>query len=419
MSRSKVVRALLIGGPMYDPLYERLPEFEAQMGLKVDVIAQLPHPELRATIKEEFSAARPDIDFISTHTKYAPALAEWLAPLDKIVPGETLADLLPRAAELARVDGKLLTIPRALDFKLLYYRKDLFENPQSQDAYQKLFRRPLRVPVSWDELLDVATFLTRPGMHGFLFPGRDEGLFGTFYEMLVSAGGELFTPELEPVFDAPAGVWAADRLTEIHFRRRITPSDLTRWHYDEVSAAFRHGMAAMVCDWPGSHYLYMDPESSKVAGNTGVAALPIGFTGRRAAYAGCHSFAIPRKAKNKEGAAALLRFFTSEESQVAEGRRGSVPVRSSAFDTVRREVSTDPEDALRWDLLAQTMAEALIIPPRFAAYPPCEDALWQSLQKAITGMLPPLAAVREAADMVRLIVRKSARKKGRSKAKRS
>ena len=402
--RAKTVRAVLVGGPMYDGLYETIPAFERETGLRVEVVARLPHPELNAWVKHAFSAGDPDVDLLSTHTKYAPSQAAWLQPLDEWLDAALTGDLLPGPAELSRLDGRWMQVPRNLDMRLLYFRRDLFEEPDTLEAFERHHRRTMRVPETWDDLVEVAIFLTGPRSHGFLFPGRDSGLFGTFYELLVSAGGELFGSDLAPAFDSPAGVWAADRLAEMHHRRRVTPPALPDWHYDEISAAFRRGQAAMVCDWPGGHYLYGDPRTCAVASRVGVALLPAGFTGRRAAYGGCHSFAIARGAKSREGAMALLRHFTSHEAQVGEARRGAVPVRRSALEAVRREAAGEAAEAHRWDLLARTMGEALIIPPRFAAYPGCEDAIWRALQKALTGALSPPAAVREAAAQVAHVV---------------
>src|SRR5436309_11332643 len=266
---------------MYDSLYDRLPAFERATGLHVDVVDRLPHPELNARVKREFESGAADFDLISTHTKYAPSQATWLSPLDAEL-GAEIDDFLPQPRELSRIDGALLQVPRCLDVRLLYYRRDLLGGSS------------VTVPRTWDALIEAATTLTRPGFYGFLFPGRDSGLFGTFYELLVSAGGQLFDDDLRPVFDRPPGVWAADKLVELHHRRRVTPRELPGWHYDEISTAFRRGESAMVCDWPGSHHLYMSPATSTVADRTGIALLPTGPSGRRAAYAGCPSCAIPR-----------------------------------------------------------------------------------------------------------------------------
>ena len=406
MDQSSIVRALLVGGPMYDRLYDRIPAFERLTGYRVEIVARLPHPELNARVARDFGRGRPDVDLLSTHTKYAPSQARWLLPLDGLVSKADRADLNPRALELATIGGRLMQVPRNLDLRLLYYRRDLFESISFQRRYQRAFRKPLDVPETWDDLVDTATILTTKAHAGFLFPGRDSGLFGTFYELLVSAGGELFHPDLSPAFDSAAGIWAVDRLVELHRRREVTPAILPLWHYDDISAEYRRGHAAMTTDWPGSHYRYMGTATSKVAGETSVALLPVGLTGKRAAYAGCHSFAIARKARNKKGAAALLQFLTSSDSQRAEARLGAIPTRMSAVRAVRRAIRPNAFEARRWSMLAETMATALIVPPRFASYPACEDAIWRSVQKALMGRLSPSGAVKVAAKAVGALVRR-------------
>jgi multiple sugar transport system substrate-binding protein len=377
---------------MYNSLYAAIAEFERAANVRVEVVAQLPHPELNAFVKDAFeSGAR--LDIISTHTKYAPSQAQWLSGLDEVMPSELVSDLLPRPAELSRVDGRLLQIPRNLDVRLLHYRRDLVAH----------------VPRTWDELIETAVALTRANsngeatFYGFLFPGRDSGLFGTFYELLVSAGGELFDGDLRPAFDSTAGHWAVERIVELHHARRVTPRDLPNWHYDEISASFRAGDAAMVSDWPGSYHLYRDPSTCRVADQVGLALLPEGPGGLRAAYAGCHSFAIPRRARNPEGGAALVGHLTSFAAQLGEARHGAIPCRASALAAVRSGLANDSGDAERWRLLAET-EKTMIVPPRFAAYPQCEDALWRSVQRAMIGDLSPADAVRRAAADIQNIV---------------
>lgn len=387
-SRNRLVRIALVGGPMYDGLYERLPAFERDSGLRVEIVVRLPHPELNAWVKNAFNGAPPDIDLLSTHTKYAPSQAQWLAGLDEAISEEHLSDLLPRPAALSRVDGRLLQVPRNLDVRLLHYRRDLVG-----DA----------VPDTWTALADEAQRLTRDGMAGFLFPGRDSGLFGTFYELLVGAGGALFDERLRPVFDSAEGEWAAAFLADLHHVRRVTPPALPGWHYDEISAEFRAGRAAMVCDWPGSYHLYRNPDTCSAAGKVGLASLPAGPAGPRSAYAGCHSFAVPRSAANPEGALALLRYLTSFEAQVGEARHGSIPCRKSALLYAQEESRADPVLSERWQLLTRA-EETMIMPPRFAAYPRCEDAIWTSIQRTMVGEWAPQRAVAQAASDVRKIL---------------
>lgn len=380
---------------MYDPLYEKIPAFEHETGLRVEVVTRLPHPELNAYVKQAFSSGDADLDLLSTHTKYAPSQAQWLAPLDASFDDP---DLLARPSELSRIGGQLLQVPRNLDVRLLHYRRDLIDEP----------------PATWTDLVEVASRITRPGLYGFLFPGRDSGLFGTFYEMLVGAGGELFDSSLQPAFDSDAGVWAAERIAELHRERRVTPETLPQWHYDEISASFRTGDAAMVCDWPGSYHLYRDRATCVVWDRMALAALPSGPAGLRAAYGGCHSFAILATAKNVEGASALLRFLTSPDAQLGEARRGAIPCRASALARIREEASANPVEVHRWDLLVEA-ERSMIVPPRFAAYPRCEDVIWQAIQRAMVGEWTPREAITRAAAGIRgqTGVRPMAREAGR------
>jgi multiple sugar transport system substrate-binding protein len=376
---------------MYDGLYDRIPEFERRSGLKVEVVVRLTHPELNAWVKQAFADGSADIDLLSTHTKYAPSQVQWLAPLDGLVSDLHVADLLARPAELSRIEGQLVQVPRNLDVRLLHYRRDWLGD---------------NVPDTWTQLAEVAQSLTTDAAAGFLFPGRESGLFGTFYELLVGAGGELFDAQLRPAFDSPEGVWAVEFLTNLHLVKRVTPRELPGWHYDEISAEFRAGRAAMVCDWPGSYHLYRDPATCVAADRLGLAQLPAGPAGPRSAYAGCHSFAVPRSAANPEGGFALLRELTSVEAQVAEAQLGSIPCRRSALARIQQESQADSALAARWQLLARS-EEAMIMPPRFAAYPGCEDAIWKAVQRAMTGDWSPRQAVARAAEDVREIVNKA------------
>ena len=385
MSEASSLRVALVGGPMYDGLYDTIPLFEREQHVTVEIVAKLPHPELNAFVKHAFESGTP-LDVISTHTKYAPSQARWLRPLEDLLPAGLAGDLLPRPAELSRIEGALMQVPRNLDVRLLHYRRDVIDTP----------------PQRWDELKryarDLTRMHTRPGkpFHGFLFPGRDSGLFGMFYELLAAAGGQLFDSDLRPAFDSPAGLWAVEEIVEMHQHHRITPRDLAAWHYDEISASFRAGDAAMVSDWPGSYHLYRDPSTCAVANRVGLALLPAGPAGIRAAYAGCHSFAVTRTARDPRLAAALIGHLTSFASQLGEARQGAIPCRRSALAAVRSEAAGDPAAATRWALLAETET-TMIIPPRFAAYPQCEDAIWRNVQRAMLGELSASSAVQRAA----------------------
>jgi multiple sugar transport system substrate-binding protein len=350
------LRILLVGGPMYDPLYT-----------SVEVAVAPTHPELNERIEEEFGSGAASYDLISTHIKYAPSQRQWLTPLDDDLDSSELENFTPRTLKLARIEGLLYGVPRNLDVKLLYHRTDLVPEP----------------PSSWEELRSEAARLTSDDLYGFVFPGKESGLFGHFFELHSMAGGRMFEDEGPPaphLNDEP-GLWALTLLRDLY--ERAAPEETPNWHYDEVAACFREGKAAMSTDWPGGFYTYEDPEESAVVGRYDVSLYPEGRAGRFI-YSGSHTFAVPNTVRDRPAALELLRFLTSRESQAIEARLGTLPARSDALRDARTEAEAGSLAERRWGLLEEAQ-EAALIPPKHPNYPAVEDAIWQGIREALVG----------------------------------
>src|SRR5262249_43159750 len=210
---SFMVETAFIAGPMYDPLYAGIADFQRDTGIAVDIAFRGDHPALNHHL-----ASLPDVpyDLVSTHTKYAPSQAGFLAPLDDLLSAHELSDFAPLLLELARVDGHLYAIPRNIDVRLLHYRTDLLDAP----------------PATWDELLETARRLSHPpDFYGFVFPGRESGLFGTFFELVEAGGAQLFPPDLIPQIENEGGRWALNLLRTMYTDGIVSP-EVVNWHYD-------------------------------------------------------------------------------------------------------------------------------------------------------------------------------------------
>jgi multiple sugar transport system substrate-binding protein len=218
--------------------------------------------------------------------------------------------------------------------KLLYYRTDLMDGP----------------PSSWEKLRDQAAQLKSDGLYGFVFPGKESGLFGHFFELHAMAGGRMFEGEGPPTprLNDEAGRWALALLKDLY--ERAASQETPDCHYDEVAACFRRGKAAMSTDWPGSFYTYEDPEVSAVVGSYDVGLYPEGRAGRFV-YSGSHSFAIPSTVRDRPAAVELLHFLTSRQSQAFEARLGTLPARSDSLGDARAEAVAGSLAERRWALL--------------------------------------------------------------------
>ena len=380
------LQVALISGPAYDPLYACLPAFTEATGVKVNVAFRADHPALNhhlATLREV------PYDLVSTHTKYAPAQLKFLAPLNELVEPASLTDFVPLLLELARVDGLLYSLPRNIDVRLLHFRTDIIDSP----------------PATWDDLLDTARrHNSPPQCYGFLFPGRESGLFGTFFELAEMAGARLFPESLVPDVENEGGRWALQFLRAC-YAEMLVPRELPDWHYDKVHECFRAGQAAMVGDWPGYYSLYRDPKISAVHDRLGLSPYPIGPAGKSLAYGGGHTFALTKQGALKPDALKLLLYLTATERQIGEARQGCVPVRRSVMKQMQNEASQ--ENHARLAMLEKVIAEHILIPPKFARYPEVEEVLWRTVQKAFLGEMEIDDALKHITEQISQIVRET------------
>lgn len=348
------VRVALVRGPMYDDLYEMF----TQCSVDVEVVVHEDHPTLNRRVAEILSAGGT-LDLISTHGKYAPAQARWLRPLDDLVDERTISGLAPLAVDLCRADGRLWCLPRLIDVRVLWVRSDRIDS----------------VPDTWSQLAGQRTV--------FGFPGRESGLFGTFFELVVGAGGQLFDDHGRPTIDSVEAVAAVDLLRELAAR---APADLTEWHYDDVDRALLDGRVDAAAAWPGA---WGSISHSPLADRLVPHLYPAGPV-RRVSYSGCHAWAIPRTATDVDGALALLHLMSGKEAHARDAAGGNICANLAALAAVRPAGAIDER---RLAITRQTIEEAMITYPPLTDFPEIEDAGWLAIRDALSGKTSASTAV--------------------------
>ena len=193
MSPAEPLRVALVGGPMYDHLYARLHAAD------VEVVVHADHPTLNRRVAELLGAGER-IDVLATHSKYAPSQRQWLRPLDDLLAPERARAARAAAVELCRFEGALLCAPRLVDVRVLW----VAHRPGGRGA--RHLGRAARVATSSSGS-----------------PGRESGLFGTFFELVVGAGGALFDDDLRPTMATPEAEWAVDALVPARGARAGRP----------------------------------------------------------------------------------------------------------------------------------------------------------------------------------------------------
>jgi len=347
------VRVALVGGPMYDHLYEAFVPGE------VDVLVHADHPTLNRQVARMLAAGER-VDLLATHSKYAPSQAQWLRPLDELVDPGVVEPLARRAVDLCRFEGAQLCLPRLVDVRVLWVRTD----------------RVARVPDTWDELVESDVI--------FGFPGRESGLFGGFFELVAGSGGKLFDAQLRPTMATPDAEHAIETLCRLAAR---APRDLADWHYDQVDAALLDGRVDAAAAWPGAWGMI---RASARADRLAPHLYPAG-PARRVSYAGCHAWAIPQSCGDVDGAVALLHRLLGAELQAIDAAGGTICAHRDALASVAPDNDVDRR---RLEITRRTIDDAMITYPPLARFPEIEDAGWSAIRDALRGRRTPRAAAR-------------------------
>jgi multiple sugar transport system substrate-binding protein len=382
-----------------------------------------------ATQTAHFAALRPDVRFALSHNGpeelYAEmvqgggaqsgdydlmlALSDWLPELIKRGALRPLDDFLAASPPegwpggwsdsvlgLQRdAGGRVFGLPYHDGPEIFHYRTDLFGSAQEQERFAQRFGRPLRVPETWGEFLDVATFFTRPddGLYGSVVAGAPDG-HNNVYDFLIhlwSRGGRLLDERMRPAFDSPQGREALQFYVDMLTRRAITPPRTLE--YDSVAAgvAYAAGEGAMMLNWSGFMAVAQLPPSA-IIGKTRCTQIPRGDGpgGRHASLNVYWVLGICAGSRQAELAWEFIRETASPAMDKVTSLSGGTGVRLSTWnDPEVRAQFQYYEEIERVHIGSDTL-------PAIPEYPAINEALSRMTHAAVQGGKAVEAALRDA-----------------------
>jgi multiple sugar transport system substrate-binding protein len=300
------------------------PKWEELTGIKV-VTVDKPFPELFPTMVQEHIAATGALDVLDV----VPA---WLAdmvtqgivePLDPYIeqymnPAD-LEDFHPVYRNLMNYGGNIYGLFDDGDTFLLYYRRDLFDNPDYQAAFETEFGRPLAPPATWEEYDQVQGFFTEQGAGEFWGGASQRNPLQVYHWWMVefrTRGGKFFDEAtMDATLDSQAGV---DTLNRMLASNGTMPPGVAEWDFVKVFEAWMDGKLAMVGGtWPpfgrfseeyGADTVQMEwLPPSKVANNVSYAELPGGYSSLASGFLLC----VSSDSKNKDAAYLFAQWMNS------------------------------------------------------------------------------------------------------------
>ena len=161
----------------------------------------------------------------------------------------------------------------------------------------------------------------------------------------------------------------------------LVPADTPNLLWPEVAQNFCDGNVAFYLEWYGWYSYFQDPESCEVAGKFGIVRGPMGAGNDYTGWAGAHAFSVAKASPNKEAAAQLVKYLTSQEVAYDEGKLGLLPVRNDVWEMVIADASASdvPLDAHRLEVAQQQIAEDFFTPPLFADWISFTDIWYPTL----------------------------------------
>ena len=279
-------------GPISGPFYEVRDEFEAATGATLEIV--------EVPFAEHFPKLLTDLTTGTGQYDTSIAGAWWLGDLvegDFILPYDDwynaegfpqwdIEDVQPGPRSLLEYGGKKYMVANDHDGQVMYYRRDLIEDPDHQAAFEAEYGYPLGVPETWAQFRDVAEYFNGKDLNGDGTP--DNGLTmhlkvnnqGFFHFMSFSAPfvigpdnptGYWFNADtMEPYINSPGHIRAMETMIDLV---QFGPEAMMAWNLGESWDHFLRGQAALTFTW-GDLGALAQEEGSQVRGLTGAAPMP-------------------------------------------------------------------------------------------------------------------------------------------------
>lgn len=352
-----------------DPINFSGPLWEELTGIQVNVV-ESPIEQIFTRTMQAHLAGSGAYDILNVIPNQMPdlALAGALEPLDAFVDTYGYREELDMIAPVYRdnwmtVEDTIYGFPDDGDALILYYRSDIFEDPENRAAFMEQHGYELAPPTTWEQFAEIGQFITdryAPEMYGaglLRQPGNAQYMF---QERFRTAGGQFFDPEtMDATVNSEIGVQVLEAMRD---ENDFMPPGVEQWGFIEAFNGFLSGEVAMTISWPpvgrwaagygrGEEALSWIPES-QVVDRVGYALPP----GGRPELAVGFSLSLSSSSNNMEAAYLFMQWLNSEEISI---QRVQLPY--ALRDPFRMSHYTSEEYLSRWsnaDEYLATLREA-------------------------------------------------------------
>jgi ABC-type glycerol-3-phosphate transport system substrate-binding protein len=320
-----------MSGPPADGVRVMAPLIKEKYGIDIEVV-DFPWEVHFSKLTTEFVAGEVSYDIAWLDTVMMPSFVELdiLQPIDDLVERDRaelppLDQFAPVHVDYATYEGKTYGWFYSMNFNNFWVRKDLFEDPKEQEAFEKQYGYPLTDFVKqpdWVKFNDVIEFFHRPpDLYGYTQPlVWPQLVFPAWHTRWFTCTGK---PELDenwdPWFDR-MGDLGIMSIELIKYQMKFMPPGVLTMDNPDALAVYLEGKAAVMTGWDTFVMFKLnDPSVSKVVGKT-LHLPPIGGPKGHAVYTNIgHLIGITTAVKDeekREAAWAVIKEVTKPENEV-------------------------------------------------------------------------------------------------------
>jgi multiple sugar transport system substrate-binding protein len=316
--------------PGYEAIEAMLPTFEEETGININIIKHPYENALGEQVRDFVASGNLDIALIDLVWIGNFVENEWIVPIDQIKtdypeiidPALDMDDFFPLVLNaFGGWTDTLYGLPFDNYSGLMFYNKRMLADAG--------FDSP---PATWTELKDVyGPALTKDGKYAYALQSKrnETQSADSFARVLWPFGGSFLDADFRSNLNSEGSQ------AGLKFRQELMqymPDGIVAYDHAETVNAFSQGDVAIITEWSAFYSTVVDPSTSKVAADVGIAPEPMGPAGRKPALGG-FSLAVAEQADDSEKAAAWLfiQWATSKANAGEYLERGGVPARQSAY----------------------------------------------------------------------------------------
>jgi multiple sugar transport system substrate-binding protein len=224
-----------------------------------------------------------------------------------------LADFLPSTIKRLRYDDHYVAVPWAIDIRVLYYRKDLFE------------AAGVEPPTTWEDFAAAAAEVTTGDQqYGYVLAGAENGGVHNILAFTLNNGGGLFTPERGVNLMDERNVEALQFFSDLVAAGAVHPAS-AGYTGDDSLKAFSQGDAAMILSNPGLESRFPD-----IADQIGILEPLTSPSGDKGTVSWVNNVMLYEQSENKDQAREFLLWRLDNLLPLwTEGHVTQIPVRQS------------------------------------------------------------------------------------------